>query len=235
MQGISQAGVHTTGMRSATGAGAVIQANASRLDGPDGRFIRQIFIPWLYQMDKLNNRLLPTSVLRDVLGEQMGQTWKGDHIKFRNAKLEFEVLAGAHLGPKKEMAQLLPIMIQLLNNPTFVQNMNMMGYKFDGVAIFKAMSDLGGWKYSQQFIIPMTDQEKQMQMANSPAVMQQRNAQNAQALEAQKFQQEQTLEDQRQLGKAGNEVLRQATEQAITHQEVTGEPGGEGFGSTTAL
>ena len=58
-QGSSLPGVRTTGMRSGTGAAAVVQAQASRLDGPDGRFIRQIFEPWLYQMDQLNNDLLP--------------------------------------------------------------------------------------------------------------------------------------------------------------------------------
>ena len=51
----------------------------------------------------------------------------------------------------------------------------------------------------------------------------------------QKFQQEQQLEDQQQLGKAANEVLRQSLEQATTPEEVTGTPGGAGFGATTAL
>ena len=58
-QGSSLAGPRATGMRSGTGAAGVIQANASRLDGPSSRFIRQILQPWLYQMDELNNRFMP--------------------------------------------------------------------------------------------------------------------------------------------------------------------------------
>lgn len=235
VQGAGAAGVKTTGMRSGTGAAAVVQANASRLDGPDGRFIRQIFEPWLYQMDQLNNDNLPTSVLREVLGQELGQEYMVDHIKFRNAKMEYEVLAGAHLGAKKEMAQALPIIMQLLNNPTFVSNVADGHFMFDGVAIFKAFTDAAGWKFSQPFLRPMTPQEAQKHDANAPAAMQARQLMAQKEQAKQKFEQEQELENQKQLGKAGNEVLRQSTEHALQSEAVNGEPGNTGFGATTAL
>jgi hypothetical protein len=238
VQGAGSPGIKTTGMRSGTGAAAVVQANASRLDGPDGRFIRQIFIPWLYQMDDMNNDMLPTSVLRDILGDELGKESAEaniDHIDFRQAKFEYEVLAGAHLGAKKEMAQALPIIMQLINNPTFSTNLADGGFLFDGMAIFKAFVDAAGWKFSQNFVRPMTPEEKQKHDANSPAAMQQAQMQGQQQAGLQKFQQEQTLEDQKQLGKAGAEVLRQSTQHALDSEMVNGEPGNTGFGSTTGL
>src|SRR5665213_131369 len=239
VQGVSSAGIKSTGMRSGTGAAAVVQANASRLDGPDGRFIRQIFVPWLYQMDTMNNDLLPTAVLRDILGESFKKedaAYQVDHIDFREAKFEYEVLAGSHLGAKKEMAQALPIIIQLLNNPTFVQNVTDGGYMFDGIAVFKAFTDAAGWKFSQAFLRPMTDVEKQKHDANSPAALQQKQAQSQQQMQAQKFQQDQVMEDQKQLGKAGGEVLRQSIQHSLD-MENTGEPGTspQGFGTETNL
>ena len=235
VQGAGAAGIRTTGMRSGTGAAAVVQANASRLDGPDGRFIRQIFIPWLYQMDELNNDLLPTSVLRQTLGEELGETFKVDHIEYRNAKIEYEVLAGAHLGAKKEMAQALPLIMQLLNNPTFVQNVTDGGYMFDGIAIFKAFVDAAGWKFSQDFLRKMTNEEKQKHEANSPAALQQNQLQAQKQSQLSQFQHDEQMEDAKQLGKAGAEVLRQTTEHALTNMEVEGEPGNTGFGDTAAL
>src|SRR5271157_7887 len=235
IQGAGAAGIKTTGMRSGTGAAAVIQANASRLDGPTGRFVRQVFEPWLYQMDELNNLLLPTSVMRDILGDELGTPYLVDHIDFRSAKIEYEVLAGAKLGAKKEMAQALPIMIQLLNNPTFVANANDAGYQFDAPAIFKAFVDAAGWKFSQSFLRPMTPDEKQRHQANSPAALQQAQAQSAMRMQAQKFQQEQTQEDQKQLGKAGNEAFRAAIEKSTEPEMETGEAGNTGYGSNTAL
>ncbi len=238
IQGAGSPGVRTTGMRSGTGAAAVVQANASRLDGPDGRFIRQIFVPWLYQMDDMNNDLLPAKVLRQVLGDTLGKdndAAKVDHIDFREAKFEYEVLAGSKLGAKKEMAQALPLIIQLINNPTFSANVADGGYLFDGVAIFKAFTDAAGWKFSQDFLRPMTQEEKQKHDANSPAALQANQMKAQQQMGLQKFQQEQTLEDQKQLGKAGAEVLRQTTQHALDSEEVNGQPGNTGFGSETVL
>lgn len=235
MLGSGSSGVKTTGMRSGTGAAAVVQANASRLDGPTSRLVEQVFVPWLYQMDELNNLLLPTSVLRRVLGEELGNEYMVDHIDFRNAKFEYEVLAGSHLGAKKEMAQALPIIIQLLNNPTFVKNVNDAHYQFDAVAIFKAFTDAAGWKFSQDFLRKMTDEEAKRYEQNSPAAMQQAQLKAQQNMQAQKFQQDQQLEDQKTLGKAGAEVLQSATEHALQGELVQGQPGDQGYGSTTTL
>lgn len=235
VQGAGSMGATSTGMRSGTGAAAVVQANASRLDGPDGRFVRQVFEPWIYQMDELNNDYIPTSVLRRILGERLGQVWQGDHIEFRNAKLEYEVLAGGKLGAKKEMAQFLPIMLQLFNSPTFEQNITSSDYVFDGVAIFNEFATAAGWKFSQSFLKPMTDQQKAKRDASSPAALQAQQAKTQQGLQAQKFAQGQKMLEQEQLGKAGGEVLRLATEHALQSEEVNGTPGNSGFGSTTSL
>ena len=138
-------------------------------------------------------------------------------------------------GAKKEMAQALPIMIQLLNNPVFVANANDAGYQFDAVAIFQAFTDAAGWKFSQAFLREMTPEEKQKHDANSPAAMQAAQAQAAEKQQTAKFQQEQTLENQKQLGKAGNEAFRSSIEKS-TNPELSGGPDQtQGFGATTAL
>jgi hypothetical protein len=46
---------------------------------------------------------------------------------------------------------------------------------------------------------------------------------------------EMRLEDQKQLGKAGAEVIRQTTEHALQNEEVNGEPSSTGFGSDTQI
>ena len=235
VQGAGGMSNKSTGMRSGTGAAAVVAANASRLDGPTGRFVRQVFVPWLYIMDELNNDLLPTSVMKQVLGEALGESFKVNHLEMRNAHLEFEVLAGTKLGAKKEMAQFLPIMLNIFNNPTFTQDLAQAGYIFDPVAIFKAFADAAGWKFSQSFLKRMTPEQTQTAKANTKAALLQMQLNAKQQSQTAQFQHEETLEDQKQLGKAGNEVLRQSIEQATTPEEVTGEPGGAAFGSTDVI
>ena len=235
VQGAGGMSNKATGMRSGTGAAAVVAANASRLDGPTGRFVRQVFVPWMYIMDELNNDLLPTSVMKQVLGDALGETFRINHLEMRNARLEFEVLAGTKLGAKKEMAQFLPIMLQIFNNPTFTADLAQAGYIFDPAAIFKAFADAAGWKFSQNFLKKMTPEQMQTAKSNTKAALTQMQLNSKQQSQAAQFQHEETLEDQKQLGKAGNEVLRQAVEQATTPEEVAGEPGGVGFGSTQAI
>jgi len=193
-----------------------------------------VFKPWLYQMDELNNLLLPTSVIRDLLGDELGEPYLVDHIEFREANIEYEVLAGAQLGAKKEMAQALPIIIQLLNNPSFTANANDAGYQFDAVAIFKAFVDAAGWKFSQSFLRKMTPEEAQRHQANSPAALQQAQAASAAQMQKANFEHEQQIENQKQLGKAGNEAFRAAINKA-TQPELIGQNTTSGFGSTTAL
>ena len=235
VQGAGGMSNKATGMRSGTGAAAVVAANASRLDGPTGRFVRQVFVPWMYIMDELNNDLLPTSVMREILGDALGETFKINHFEMRNAHLEFEVLAGTKLGAKKEMAQFLPIMLQIFNNPTFTADLAQAGYIFDPVAIFKSFADAAGWKFSQNFLKKMTPEQMQTAKSNTKAALMQMQLNAKQQSQAAQFQHEETLEDQKQLGKAGNEVLRQAVEQATTPEEVGGEPGPVGFGSTDVI
>lgn len=233
--GAGAQGVRTTGMRSGTGAGLVGQAAASRIDGPLDRFIRQIFVPWLYQMDELNNSRLPAQVLREVLGDEASAVKNVDHIAFRNVKMDFEVLAGSHLGPKREMAQAIPFILQLINNPTFESMLNASGYMFDALQTFKNFGDISGWKYAQNFIRKMTPQEQQQYQMNTPAALQQQKAQQAQQMQQQLFQQKEKLQDEAQLGRAGAEVMRQAVEQSMNADAVTGQPGGEGLGSETQI
>lgn len=217
--GAGAPGIKTTGMRSGTGAALVGQASASRLDGPVERFIRQVLEPWIYQMDELNNERLPTAILEEILGETV-KDLKVDHIEFRNARMEYEVLAGAHLGPKKEMAQFLPFLLNLVNNPTVVEMLAEAGYQFDMNAIFRAMADLSGWKYSQPFLVKMTPQQQQRRLANSPAGVAQIKGQTAQQQQLQKFQQEQQLLEQEQQGKAAGEVIRVGLEHQLQAEEL---------------
>jgi len=236
IQGIGSAGVKTTGMRSGTGAAAVVQANASRLDGPTSRIIRQIFEPWLAIMDDLDNDLLPTQVLRDVLGDKLGQDVKNsiDHIQFREARMEYEVLAGAKLGAKKEMAQFLPVMIQLMTAPAFNQGISEAGYMWDPVAIFNQFAAAAGWRYAQKFLRKMTREEIARRDANSPAAMAGRQQQAQQQQNDQKFNQDMAKMQAEQLYRGSNEILRSATEKSL-EDEVSGQPTTEGFGATTAL
>jgi hypothetical protein len=132
------------------------------------------------------------------------------------------------------MVQFFPLMMQLLAAPAFNQGLTQAGWKWNFPQRFKMYAAAAGWKYSQEFLVQMTKQEIQQRDANSAAGVQARQAQAQQAAQQQKFQQDQALQEQEQLGKASNEVVRAATEHAL-QPEITGEPTSSGAGSTTEI
>lgn len=215
-----------TGMRSGTGAGLVGAAAEKRLDGPTERFIRQVFTPWLFIMDMLNNQLLPTQSMRDILTEKELQDVNLDHVAFRNAKMKYEVLAGAHLGPKREMTQFLAVIEQIAINPALLEAAAEADMAFNFAEWFKSFAELSGFKFSQQFFVAMTDAQKKRRDQNSKAgLMAQQNA----AKQAQ-FQQQQKAKTQNifdtALARAGEKATVLQTEHAL-------QIGQEQFGSET--
>ena len=139
--GSSSAGIQNSGTRSGTGAQLKGQAVAGRLDGPIERYIRQVFTPFMYIMDNLNNELLPASDMRKILMDENPALAAGlDHVGYRNAQMKFEVLAGAHLGPKREMTQFLSVIEQIAINPALLQAAADADLKFNFSTWFKTFA-----------------------------------------------------------------------------------------------
>ncbi len=113
------------------------------------------------------------------------------------------------------MAQFFPFLIQLMNNPTFVTMLNVAGYKFDAVAAFKNFAAFAGWKYSQDFVVQMTPEERQKADAQLPSAIQAQKGQQAQQQSVQQFQQNVREEQEKELSKAGGEVMRSAIEHGM--------------------
>lgn len=185
--GASAPGIQSTGQRSGTGAQNSGAAAAGRLDGPVERFIRQIFTPFLYIVDNLNNQLLPTADIRKILSDRDPKLAASiDHIAFRNAQMSYEVLAGAHLGPKREMTQFLAVIEQIAINPALLQAAAEADMTFNFVDWFKSFAELSGFKFSQQFFVEMTAAQKQRRDQNSQAALQaQKTAQSVQSMNQQ--------------------------------------------------
>ena len=219
-QGNTVGGGRATGMRSGSGAQLVGQAQAGRLDGPLERFIRQVFVPWLYIMDELNAKRLPTRTLRDILDEDSEHDYsKFNHITWRNARAEYQVLAGSHLGPRKQMAEFMPFLMQLVNTPAMMQAMAEAGYVFDAPVFTKEWARLAGYAYMNPFFRQMTPEEKQRRDANSQAAIAQQKLNSAASLQEMKGNQKQQEISSEALGRAAEkatQLLMQHTMQAGT-------------------
>jgi hypothetical protein len=198
-----------TGMRSGSGAQLVGQAQAGRLDGPMERFIRQVFVPWLYIMDGMNSKRLPARTLREILSNDDAHDYsKFDHIAWRNAQVNYQVLAGSHLGPRKQMAEFMPFIQQMVSNPPLMQALSEADYSFDAPEFVKTWAQLAGFKYVTPFFKPMTAEQKQKRDANSQAALQQKQANSDAAIQQMKGDQKENQISSEAQGRAAEKVTQ---------------------------
>lgn len=156
--------------RTATGAGGIISANATKIQGPLGRFVRGIFLPYIEFLDEMVKERMPVSEIREILGKELGDAFELDETDFLNSNDKFEVLAGAKLAAKKAMAQALPLMIQVIENPELVKQLNAMGYAVDAKMLFEMFMEVSEWKDQRELIRPMTPQEQALFQSNNPGL-----------------------------------------------------------------
>ncbi len=154
--------------RTATGAGGIIAANAGKIQGPVGHFVKGILLPFIELVDFfVKNRMSPGKI-REILGQELGDAFELDAKNFYDSEDRFECLAGAHLAAKKAMAQALPLMVQIFENQPLVQQLNATGYVVDVKMLLEMFMEVSEWKNARELIRPMTPAESQKYQQANP-------------------------------------------------------------------
>lgn len=213
-------GAGTSMGRTAGGAATLATASANKLQGPVTRFVDNVFEPWIYQMDELDRERLPMSVLRQILGEELGKDFKVDEADYLNAKIEYEVLAGTRLAAKKGMAQALPLISQIFENPQILQQLQQRGWTVDVRELLDMFMEISEWRNTRNLIRPLSAEEKQYQAQQQQQALQSKIAPGV-ALDNNKAQNKQNLSIQTADQKAEFKVMELGLEHAINAGEAS--------------
>jgi hypothetical protein len=181
-----------------------------------GHFVKGILIPFLYLLDDMVKQQMPPNEIRGILGDELGPAFQMDLDDLLNANHKFEVLAGVHLAAKKAMAQALPLMIQILENPHLVQQLNATGYTVDVKQIFEMFMEMSEWKNTRELIRKMTPQEQQSFQQMNPGV--QKTKATIASIGA-KHQAKSEEIDQENEAKLAHDLMLNAGEQAAAYTE----------------
>lgn len=222
VQGSLPAQGRTSMGRTATGAGNLASASASRLQGPLDTFVDQVYKPLLYKITELIKERMPTQQIQDILGEKKGDEFVKslDWDEFMNARLDFEILAAGRMQAKRAMAQSLPLMFSLFGQPAVTEDLASRDKCVDWQLLVERIEEVSDWRYGSQIIRDMTPEEKQARQQQ-----QQMNSklQEQMTLNNQKFSQQQQLNDQENFGRAANQMLR-----VVAERTMQGAPTGTG-------
>jgi hypothetical protein len=204
--------------RSGTGAGAMASASAGRLQAPVERVIDGVLLPFLNFLWQMVRERMPISEIRQILGDEMTTDLMPDMYDFMSAKLKFDTLAGTRLAARARMAQALPFILEVFQNPSIIQQLNATGEKVNVSELIGMVMDVSEWQNKRQLVVPMTPQELQLsQQATNPAAMQ---LQAKMALQQQQHQGDMELEDQKISGRiAANTIKPVANKLAEPPQE----------------
>ena len=227
---------HSNMARSAAGAQGLLQSSSNVVSEAVDKLAYQVIVPFLYDMQEMNQMFLAPSQLDFILSEELKHeyiTQGGDIIDILNARVKFSILAGSKMQSRRQMVQSLPMMSQFLSNGEIVSALAIEGKKVDVAELRRMWMEAGEFKNMSDLIVPMTDEDKQrMQQQQSQGGMVQQKAQTQSQLEQQKFQQKQQLLDQENTARAARDVLRAGFAKAVEPDELTGTPSATtGFGS----
>jgi hypothetical protein len=169
--------------------------------------------------------------IMDILGKELGSAFRVDMQEFHDAVIEYEVLAGASLAAKRQMAQSLTLITQIFENPTIQQNLaEINGEYIDFKPILNMWMEASEWKNRQDIIKPLTPEMKERMAQKSQAAQQQtQGAMQAQS-EQQKFQNRSSLEDQATDNRIKRDLIREAFRKDSTEFATEGDTSATGLG-----
>ena len=235
-QGISGASGHSNLARSSAGAQGLLQGASTPVSEFVDKIANQVIVPFLYDMQEMNQMMLPLSQLDWIMSEELKHdyvTQGGDLIDILNAKVKFAILAGSKMQTRRNMAQGLPMLSQFLSNPAIVEQLAVEGKKIDVNEIVRMWFEASDWKNQNDVVVPMTPKDLQRQQQQSQGGVLQQKFQAQQALLAQKSAAQQQQADSDNTARAARDVLRETFKKAVEPEELSGSPDTQttGFGS----
>jgi len=175
-------GPGATALKTATGvnrlgnkADEVLSEPISNVEGVMVRWYR--FLWWIVQTK------MPIAEIRRILSKKYADAIisKIDPEKLVNAEFNIKILAGQKLAAKASIQQLIPFLLQLLQQPQLMEFMHQKGktINFSSIEkIFMRVSELQG---AEDIIVDLTPEEMQQVQATNPAAQ---RTQSAAAIEA---------------------------------------------------
>jgi hypothetical protein len=202
--------------RTATGAGGIMAANAGKIQGPVGHFVKGILLPIIELLEFFVKSRLSLKQIRETLDAELGAAFELDAKNFYDSEDRFECLAGAHLAAKKAMAQALPLMVQIFENQPLLQQLNAIGWMVDVKQLLEMFMEVSEWKDAREVIRPMTPKEQAAHQASNPGLQ---KAQ-AQVTAIGARHQAKTAEiDQQNEAKLAQDLIGKASDQAAAWDE----------------
>jgi hypothetical protein len=170
-------GAGATALKTATGvnrlgskADEVLSEPIAHIEGVLVRWYR--FLWWIVQTK------MPIAEIRRILSKKYADAIinKIDPEKLVNAEFNIKILAGQKLASKAAIQQLIPFLLQLLQQPQLMQFMHDKGQTINFSAIEKIFMRVSELQGAEDIIVDLTPQQLQQVQAANPAAQRTQSA-----------------------------------------------------------
>lgn len=208
-------GPGSSAARTATGAGAISVKANSRVQTPVENVELGIIVPYIEMLIDMVKMWMPIEEIQSILSTKLEQEIvkelsDDDFDKFLTAEIMVEVLAGAKLAAKVAMAQQLPWLMQIFQQPQILEQLHAEGKTVDLEVILDILFQVSEFRQEEEIIREMTPEE---QAAVTQANQVNAKMQTALAIEQQKGQNALQKSDR----DAENKVATTTAEKAMDH------------------
>jgi hypothetical protein len=209
-------GPGSSAARTATGASRIAGMADQNVADPIESVANGVIIPTIEFLIQVVKQQMPLAEIREILGntKYAAVIEKAiDQEQFLEAEFEVSVLAGQKLAARQGIQQLIPIFLQILQQPQLLEYLHQRGETIDFQVMIDLMMQVGELTQQPDIIRKLTPQEQQSIQAMNPG-MQQIRAKTAveQVKGANKQQEIQTQGEVDRANKAAEIVMQHAAD-----------------------
>ncbi len=162
-------GPHTSMGRTATGAQRLATKADDNVAEPVAQ-IEHVIERWIQYLWKMVLNEMPIREIREILSDKFGEAILNqiDPETLLNAKFSIKILAGQKLMAKAAIQQLIPFLLQLIQQPQILQFLHQIGDTINFRAIVKLFMQVSELAGREDLIIKLSKEQQQLSQAMQP-------------------------------------------------------------------
>jgi hypothetical protein len=150
--------------RTATGVNRVGAASDQNVADPIDAMAEGVIVPVIQFLVRMVKLKMPLKEIREMLSEKHAAVIESAiaQDQFLDAQFEVEVLAGAKLAARAGIQQLIPLFLQMVQQPQLLEYLHQRGETIDFAVIVDLFMQVAELTQQPDIIRPLTPEEKQM-------------------------------------------------------------------------
>lgn len=162
----------STALRSAAGVNR-LGAKADEQVATPIQHLEYVLVQWYRFLWKMVTEVMPVTEIRRILSQKYADAIINliDSKILLNATFDIKILAGQKLAARQAVSQIIPFLLQLVQQPQLLQYMHEKGWTIDFLAIEKIFLRVSELKGAEDIIVRLSPQEQQNVQQMNPNAM----------------------------------------------------------------